>query len=60
VRYPLAYEARPLAVFMASGIERRPDPADRVGKALAQLVREHPGVCPACGATWACGIACRP
>jgi len=44
VRYPLAYDARPLALFMASGIERRPDPADRVGKALAQLVREHPGV----------------
>jgi hypothetical protein len=33
VRYPLAYEARPLAVFVVSGIERRPDPADRVGKA---------------------------
>jgi hypothetical protein len=44
VRYPLAYDARPLAVFVASGIERRPDPADRVGKALVQLVREHPGV----------------
>ncbi len=44
VRHPLAYDARPLAVFVASGIERRPDPADRVGKALAQLVREHPGV----------------
>ena len=44
VRYPLAHDARPLAVFVASGIERRPDPADRVGKALAQLVREHPGV----------------
>ena len=44
VRYPLAYEASPLAVFVASGIERPPDPADRVGKALAQLVHEHPGV----------------
>ena len=44
VRYPLAYDARPLAVFVASGIERPPDPADRVGKALAQLAREHPGV----------------
>jgi len=41
-RFPLAYEARPLAVFMVSGIERRPDPADRVGKALAQLMREFP------------------
>lgn len=44
VRFPLAYEVRPLAVFLVSGIERRPDPADRVGKALAQLLREHPGV----------------
>lgn len=44
VRYPLAYDARPLAVFVVSGIERRPDAADRVGKALALLVREHPGV----------------
>lgn len=44
VRYPLAYEASPLAVFVASGIERPPDPADRVGKALAQLVHDHPGV----------------
>jgi glycosyltransferase involved in cell wall biosynthesis len=44
VRYPLAYDARPLAVFVTSGIERPPDPADRVGKALALLVRQHPGV----------------
>ena len=44
VRYPLAYDARPLAVFVVSGIERRPDTADRVGKALVQLAREHPGV----------------
>lgn len=40
-RYPLAYEARSLAVFVASGIERPPDPADRVGKALVQLAGEH-------------------
>jgi glycosyltransferase involved in cell wall biosynthesis len=44
VRYPLAYEARALAVFVVSGIERRPDAADRVGKALIQLAREYSGV----------------
>lgn len=41
-RFPLAYEARPLAVFVTSGIERKPDPTDRVGVALAQLVSVHP------------------
>lgn len=44
VRYPLAYDARPLAVFVVSGIERLPDAADSVGKALMQLAREHPRV----------------
>ena len=44
VRFPLAYEACALAVFMVSGIERRPDPLDRVGKAMGELVREHPDV----------------
>jgi glycosyltransferase involved in cell wall biosynthesis len=44
VRYPLAYDARPLAVFVASGIERRPDKADLVGKGLVNLARQHPGV----------------
>lgn len=46
-RYSLAYEAKPLAVFVVSGIERRPDTADRVGAGLAQLVRqfsETPGL----------------
>ncbi len=42
VRCPLAYEAQPLVVFVVSGIERRPDAADRVGKALVQLLREYP------------------
>jgi glycosyltransferase involved in cell wall biosynthesis len=44
VRYPLAYDTRALALFVVSGIERRPDTADRVGRALVQLAREHPGV----------------
>lgn len=44
LRFPLAYEARALAVFVVSGIERRPDPVDRVGKAVGQLVREYPSV----------------
>lgn len=44
VRFPLVYEARPLAVFVVSGIERRPDLVDRVGKAMGQLVREYPAV----------------
>ncbi len=42
VRYPLAYDLRPLAVFQVSGIERRPDPHDRVGLALAELAAECP------------------
>lgn len=42
-RYTLAYEVKPLAVFVVSGIERRPDFADRVGGALAQLARQYPG-----------------
>lgn len=44
LRFPLAYEARPLSVFVISGIERRPDAADRVGKAMVQLLREYPAV----------------
>ncbi len=39
-RFPLAYERRPLSVFEVSGIERQPDPAQRVGKKLALLQRE--------------------
>lgn len=42
--FPLAYEARSLAVFVTSGIERKPDLADRVGMALAQLFRDHPNM----------------
>lgn len=40
--YPLAYDMRPLAVFKVSGIERRPDPLDRVGQALRELAEERP------------------
>lgn len=42
VRFTLAYELRPLAVFMMSGIERRPDPLNRVGTALESLLAAHP------------------
>lgn len=41
-RYPLAYDLRPLAIFQVSGIERRPDPYDRVGLALTELAAECP------------------
>lgn len=41
-RFPLAYDARALAVFEVSGIERRPDSAQRVGAALLALRREFP------------------
>lgn len=44
VRFPLAYEARALAVFVVSGIERQPEAADRVGKAMGQLLRKYPAV----------------
>jgi glycosyltransferase involved in cell wall biosynthesis len=44
VRVPLAYDVRPQAVFVVSGIERQPDAADRVGQAMVQLLREYPGV----------------
>lgn len=43
VRYPLAYEAKVQAVFVVSGIERRPDVLDRVGSELAVLMQAHPG-----------------
>jgi len=48
VRHPLAYDTRPLATFNVSGIERRPDPQDRVGLALCELAAECPylpGLC---------------
>jgi glycosyltransferase involved in cell wall biosynthesis len=44
VRYPLAYETRPLATFVKSGIERRPDPHSRVGQLLEELLNSFPGV----------------
>lgn len=42
VRYHLAYEARPLSVFVVSGTERKPKPSDLVGKAIRHLLNEHP------------------
>lgn len=44
VRYPLAYDVQPLAVFNVSGIDRPADPANRVGLALEELARNYPGV----------------
>lgn len=44
VRFPLAYEARSLAVFRVSGIHRRADPANKVGHALEQLAEDFPHV----------------
>lgn len=41
-RFPLAYDARALSVFEVSGIERRPDPSQRVAEELASLQREFP------------------
>ncbi|MBL0040305.1 MAG: glycosyltransferase family 2 protein [Xanthomonadales bacterium] len=40
--HPLAYDRRALAIFRVSGIERRPDPDDSVGRALAALQGDHP------------------
>lgn len=40
--YPLAYDRRALAIFRVSGIERRPDADDAVGKSLAALHQAHP------------------
>ncbi|MBF5056071.1 glycosyl transferase family 2 protein [Alcanivorax sp. 521-1] len=41
-RLPLAYDTRALAVFEVSGIERRPDAAQRVGTALSELKDQFP------------------
>lgn len=41
-RFPLAYDTRALSVFEVSGIERRPDPSQRVAEELASLQREFP------------------
>ncbi len=42
VRYPLAYEAKTQAVFMVSGIDRRPDVFDHVASELKALMQAHP------------------
>jgi glycosyltransferase involved in cell wall biosynthesis len=42
VRFLLAYDVTPQAVFLVSGIERTPDPLGRVGNALEVLAQEHP------------------
>jgi glycosyltransferase involved in cell wall biosynthesis len=44
VRFPLAYDRRPLAVFNVSGHDRQADPAQRVRAALTELVAAHPEV----------------
>jgi hypothetical protein len=44
VRFKLAYEARPLAVFIVSGIERQPMEADQVGVILKDLLIEYPSI----------------
>ncbi|MEA3298604.1 MAG: glycosyltransferase [Pseudomonadota bacterium] len=41
VRYPLAYDVNPLAVFRISGIERLPADTDEVGEALADMARQQ-------------------
>lgn len=41
VRYPLAYETKPHAIYKVSGIERRADASGRVARALAALVEAH-------------------
>ncbi|MCB0639316.1 MAG: glycosyltransferase family 2 protein [Lewinella sp.] len=43
VRFPLAYDARALAIFEVSGHERRPDPTEQVSRALADLLDKSPG-----------------
>ncbi|QJX01485.1 glycosyltransferase [Alcanivorax sp. IO_7] len=40
--FPIAYDARTLAIFQVSGIQRRPDPAQRVAAALAELQDQFP------------------
>jgi len=44
VRFPLAYEARNLAIFRVSGIHRRADPENRVGHALELLAKGFPQI----------------
>lgn len=42
VQYPLAYDSRCQSVFRISGVERKPDPAQAVTKALTRLLADHP------------------
>jgi glycosyltransferase involved in cell wall biosynthesis len=44
VHFKLAYEARPLSVFVVSGIERQPLEADKVGDILENLLSEYPTI----------------
>ena len=44
VRFPLAYEARCLAIFRVSGIHRRADPDNKVGDALERLAEGLPQI----------------
>ena len=41
VRFPLAYDTTPQAIFLISGIDRMPDPLGLVGNALRALKDEH-------------------
>ncbi len=42
VRYPLAYDVRPLAIFHVSGYDRHADPKHLVSAALTELVSAYP------------------
>lgn len=42
VRYQLAYDIRPLAIFHVSGYDRRADPEQLVSAALTDLLTEYP------------------
>lgn len=44
VRYPLAYDVRPMAVFNVSGNDRRADPNQKVTAALKELLRTYPSI----------------
>jgi hypothetical protein len=41
IAYPLAYDCRPLAIFHVSGLERPPDPTEKVGLALTELAASN-------------------
>lgn len=44
VRFPLAYDTRTFAIYYASSHERRPDPLQRVGASLSDLVTAYPEI----------------